>query len=85
MKELNDMSDEELWTLFPILLTEHQENWKGLVYTGRRTTPNLCRGKHISHPTHREHSRKRIDSQTYHRHIIRDKRRYRHRSLYQKD
>ena len=30
MKELNDMSDEELWTLFPILLTEHQENWKDL-------------------------------------------------------
>ena len=28
MKELSEMSLEELWQLFPIFLTEHNENWK---------------------------------------------------------
>ena len=71
MKELNDMSDEELWTLFPILLTEHQENWKDLYIQEEEQLrafvgESIFRIRHIGH-------------------IIRDKRSYRHRSLYQKD
>lgn len=27
-KKLSEMSLEELWQLFPIFLTEHQEHWK---------------------------------------------------------
>lgn len=28
MKKLNEMSNEELWQLFPIILTEHKSYWK---------------------------------------------------------
>ena len=27
-KKLSEMSLEELWQLFPIILTKHQEDWK---------------------------------------------------------
>lgn len=30
MKELISMSNEELWELFPIILTEHQKDWERL-------------------------------------------------------
>lgn len=30
MKQLTDMSNEELWALFPIILTEHKEEWAQL-------------------------------------------------------
>lgn len=30
MKKLQDLSNEELWALFPIILTEHQDNWEEL-------------------------------------------------------
>lgn len=29
-KKLSDMTLEELWQLFPIILTEHKEEWAGL-------------------------------------------------------
>lgn len=28
-KELSEMSLEELWALFPIILCEHTDEWKG--------------------------------------------------------
>ncbi len=28
VKKLSEMSIEELWQLFPIVLTEHKEHWK---------------------------------------------------------
>ena len=28
MKKLSEMSNEELWQLFPVFLTEHRKEWK---------------------------------------------------------
>ena len=30
MKKLSEMSNEELWQLFPIFLTEHRKEWKSM-------------------------------------------------------
>lgn len=37
MKQLIEMSNEELWALFPITLTEHQEDWAQLYDREERT------------------------------------------------
>ena len=50
-KKLTEMSLEELWQLFPIILTEHQECWKEWYLEGYLLKPfkmvenmqNACR------------------------------------------
>ena len=52
MKKLSEMSNEELWQLFPIFLTEHRKEWKDWyeeehAYLERILPPQLV--KNISH------------------------------------
>lgn len=50
-KKLSEMSLEELWQLFPILLTEHQDHWKDWYDEEKilleEAIPNACRISHI--------------------------------------
>ena len=50
-KKLSEMSLEELWQLFPIFLTEHQECWKAWYaeeeYMLKNTLPHAARISHI--------------------------------------
>lgn len=50
-KPLSEMSLEELWQLFPIILTEHQDCWKEWYAEEARyirtILPELCRISHI--------------------------------------
>ena len=40
-KSLSDMSLEELWQLFPIFLTPHQEVWKDWYQEEAATLPTM--------------------------------------------
>ena len=40
-KKLSEMSLEELWQLFPIILTEHKEVWSNWYQEGKETLASL--------------------------------------------
>lgn len=49
MKQLTEMSDEELGTLFPIILTEHKKDWAKFIRSGRKNTLRYYWQKHLPH------------------------------------
>ena len=49
-KKLSEMSLEELWQLFPIILTEHQDYWKEWYFEEENLLKNILpQVKKISH------------------------------------
>ena len=49
-KKLTEMSLEELWQLFPIILTKHQEDWKEWYLEEERLLKNILpQAEKISH------------------------------------
>lgn len=51
-KKLSEMSVEELWELFPILLTEHKDYWKKWFDEERLRLEFLCSRNHIIRISH---------------------------------
>ena len=47
-KKLSEMTLEELWQLFPIVLTEHQECWRKWYLEEENLLKNACKCKNVS-------------------------------------
>lgn len=52
MKNLTEMSKEELWRLFPIVLTGHKEEWKQMYENERKLLLHIVGKKHVVRISH---------------------------------
>lgn len=51
-KELKDMTNEELWTLFPIIIESHNPNWKNTYYEEKKVIEKIIGSHNIERISH---------------------------------